>query len=211
MATTQKHVTGCLVIGLGLLSGVGQASDGMQPTPKTLVKGQGADAYFSYGVEQQATFKKPYVTCVNENACPVRTPKSLVVREKAPAVVPKAVEPIQADAVALQVHFAFAKSTLSPYEQKQLQTLVPTLKKQGSIRLRAYTDPVGGVNSTYNRRLALNRAMSVKQYLTKRGVNKAKFVIEYNPPCCLNAGVTANSSDAERQALRVVDISYFGK
>lgn len=172
----------------------------IEPTMKTPVQGE---SYFRYGIYQSQADVKPFLTCVTEKNCPQRTQKTLI-SKAAPRPLPLEVEkPMPA---IRGVYFAFGSSQISQYEQKHLRTMAPALKAKNIVYLRAYTDPVGGVDSAGNRKLARNRATQVLNFLKRLGV-KGEIKTEYNPPCCIKQGVTATSSDEERKSMRVVEIS----
>lgn len=187
--------TTCLYIGWA------DAKSIEQGTLKTPVDG---DGYFKYGIYQENSNPKPYLTCVTEGSCPARTSKTRAEAHEPAKTVMPAIESSYRSMG--KVHFGFASSKLSSEELGVLSDLAKSLRNRSEVHLRAYTDPVGGVNSKSNNRLARKRANSVKTYLEGQGV-KGRFFIEYNPSCCNKQGVTAKSSDVERREMRVVDIS----
>ncbi len=169
-------------------------------SPKTLTRGE--SGYFEYGIYQEQAAALPYVTCVSVNDCPERTVKTLVSK-----VVPvKSVEPIAARSQSgLVVHFDFAKSNLKKSEKALIKANLAQWRARGTFTLRAWTDPVGGVGSKANIRLAKARAESVKRYLKANGI-RAHYEIAYNPPCCTRNDATANSPEEVRREMRVVEI-----
>lgn len=202
MAKAQKLITSTLigVIGLPMLSAHAQIET-HQSTNKTPIEGE---SYFRYDIYQSDANVKPYLTCVTEKNCPQRTSKTLATKPEfkpvAEVVSKPPVQPLRG------VYFAFGSSKLSDYEKNHLRSLAVGYKSKNVVYLRAYTDPVGGVDSQYNRNLAKNRATQVQKFLKKLGV-KGQIRTEYNPPCCVKQGVTATSSDEERKRMRVVEIS----
>ena len=174
-----------------------------QGTLKTPVDG---DGYFKYGIYQEDSNPRPYLTCVTEGSCPIRTAKTRADAHEPSKTVAPTIAQVPKNQSMGKIHFGFASSKLSSEEVNVLSRLVTSLRGRSEVHLRAYTDPVGGVNSKSNNTLARKRANSVKTYLVGHGV-KGRFFIEYNPSCCNKQGVTANSSDVERREMRVVDIS----
>lgn len=174
-----------------------------QTTTKTPITGE---SYFKYDIYQSEMNVKPYLTCVTEKNCPQRTTKTLIV--KPPIQPAPIVEPVEKNyAQPLSgVYFAFASAKLSVFEKSHLKNMFADIRTKKVVHLRAYTDPIGGVDSTYNRKLAKERAIQVLKYLKKLGI-KGQIHTEYNPPCCIQQGVTATSSDEERKRMRVVEIS----
>jgi outer membrane protein OmpA-like peptidoglycan-associated protein len=187
----------------GLFGLVGMVHAQEAATAKTMVKGN--SGYFEYGIYQEQKPSLPFVTCVGVDECPARTTKTLVDRTP-----PKTVTPIQsssepASADTDKVYFNFASAQLTAAAKESLTRQVESLKGHKVITLRGWTDPVGGMHSQKNRQLAKARAQSVKGFLKMQGI-KAHFRLQYNPPCCSQKGVTAQSSDQVRQAMRVVEV-----
>ena len=188
-----------LSIGMfSLLALNAQAQDSTPKTPKT------GDAYFRYEIGQEESLLKPYVTCLADEECPERTVKTLP-----QPVIPKPVIPIANPERSSKVYFGFAKSKLTQQEINNLTELTKRVSASNDlIILRAYTDPVGGVGSKANIRLAKARAITVQKQLIRYGINPHRIRLEYKPPCCNTAGVTANSPDSERKMMRLVEVSY---
>lgn len=185
----------------GLFGLVGFAHAQEAATPKTMVKGE--SGYFEYGIFQEQRPNLPFVTCVGIDGCPVRTTKTLAEREQ-----PKVVTPIpykSESAYTEKVYFNFGSSKLTDAAKTALTKQVETFKGQKIITLRGWTDPVGGMRSKKNRALAKARTQTVRGFLKMQGV-QANFRLQYNPPCCSKAGVSAQSPDEVRKGMRVVEV-----
>lgn len=100
----------------------------------------------------------------------------------------------------LRVEFGFASSDFVP-DDEIARVLVPAAKAAYRINLRGFTDSM--VISEDNRRLALSRALAVRQYLTAQGVDPKKVRVFYNSA----GGFVADNTTPEGQAKnRRVDI-----
>ena len=170
----------------------------------TLKTPRSGDAYFRYEIGQEESLLKPYVTCIEDEGCPSRTSKTLP-----QPVIPKPIVPTVSSERSSKVYFGFAKSKLTQQESNALTELAKQVASSTErVTLRAYTDPVGGVGSKANIRLAKARAITVQKQLIRYGINPNRIHLEYKPPCCNTVGVTANSPDSERKMMRLVEVSY---
>ncbi|WP_333784817.1 OmpA family protein [Thermocrinis sp.] len=79
--------------------------------------------------------------------------------------------------VRARVHFDFDKANIKREYIPLLNEVVRTLKENPkiSIRIEGYTDNIGG--KTYNEKLALRRAMAVKDYLVKHGIDSKRIEV----------------------------------
>jgi len=92
--------------------------------------------------------------------------------------------------VRARIHFDFNKAEIKKEYMPLLNEVVKILKENPkiSIRIEGYTDDIG--SKAYNEKLALRRAMAVKDYLVRQGIDaqrievvgfgKEKFIAENN-------------------------------
>jgi OOP family OmpA-OmpF porin len=103
-----------------------------------------------------------------------------------PVTLPPPPPPVQEQQPALNpnqrfedVHFAFDKSSLTPYAQASLDNDVPTINKlAGSfpslkVDISGHTDWIG--TDAYNQALSERRANAVKDYLVRKGVDAGRI------------------------------------
>ncbi|MGO0307670.1 OmpA family protein [Endozoicomonas acroporae] len=118
----------------------------------------------------------PVDMAVNQYGCPIDSDGDGVPDDidKCPDT-PEGI-PVDADGCPLQrelgmVYFGFDKADIDPPGRQALDKIADVAKQQSDIHLTAvgYTDSTGPLE--HNRKLALRRAESVKQYLEERGVN----------------------------------------
>jgi outer membrane protein OmpA-like peptidoglycan-associated protein len=77
------------------------------------------------------------------------------------------------------VYFDFNRSTLNVKEKAKLDQLSQVIldsKEVQNVDLTGYADVVG--NASYNKRLSMKRAQTVKSYLAKKGLKTRKVKIE---------------------------------
>ncbi len=77
------------------------------------------------------------------------------------------------------VYFDFNKSTLNAKEKAKLDELskiIVSSKEVENVDLTGYADVVG--NASYNKRLSLKRAQTVKSYLATKGLKTRKVKVE---------------------------------
>lgn len=182
-----------------------QATAEPMSTKKTWIDGSASQIYNIY---QSQAANLPFVVCINDDICPERTTKTIVdnviVRNEVE------VDEFKLDPNSIKVYFKFNSSYIDELNRIQLESIISMLKENSGnsndvvIKLRGWTDPVGGTNSTKNRKLAQRRVNSVIQYLSSHGVT-ARFQKTYSPPCCNRLG-KASDSDEIRQEMRVVEI-----
>ena len=102
------------------------------------------------------------------------------------------------------VNFDFNKSSLTSEAKQNLDKLVPVFKDYADtdITIFGYTDSKGA--DDYNLNLSKERATSVKNYLTQRGLSSSRFVIkgmgEADP-------IADNDTDAGRSKNRRVEFA----
>ena len=174
-------------------------------TKKTWIDGSASQ---NFSVYQSQTAYLPFVVCMNDDICPERTTKTIVdnviVRNEVE------VDEFKLDPNSIKIYFKFNSSYIDESNKIQLESIISMLKENSGnrndvvIKLRGWTDPVGGINSTKNRKLAQRRVNSVIHYLSSHGVT-ARFQKTYSPPCCNRLG-KASDSDEIRQEMRVVEI-----
>lgn len=172
-------------------------------TKKTWIDGSVSQ---NFSVYQSQTAYLPFVVCMNDDICPERTTKTIVDN----VIVRNEVDEFKLDPNSIKIYFKFNSSLIDESNKIQLESMVSMLKdSDGSrddlvIKLRGWTDPIGGTNSTKNRKLAQQRVNSVIKYLSSHGVT-AKFEKTYSPPCCNRQG-KASDDDEVRKEMRVVEI-----
>ena len=175
-------------------------------TKKTWIDGSVSQ---NFSVYQSQTAYLPFVVCMNDDICPERTTKTIVDN----VIVRNEVDEFKLDPNSIKIYFNFNSSLIDESDESnkiQLESMVSMLKdSDGSrddlvIKLRGWTDPIGGTNSTKNRKLAQHRVNSVIKYLSSHGVT-ARFEKTYSPPCCNRQG-KASDDDEVRKEMRVVEI-----
>lgn len=102
---------------------------------------------------------------------------------------PKPVIPPQEERITRAVHFHFASSRLTTGARQALDSLRPLLLEARSIALTGHTDRVG--HPTFNRRLALRRAETVRQALLGLGVAEER-IVRVEAECCIEAPPTVH-------------------
>lgn len=106
------------------------------------------------------------------------------------------------------VHFDFGRSSLRPASYKELNELIELmkLKKNLKIEIAGHTDNVGSPES--NLKLSQNRAISVRNYLIKRGITSQRVIAkgygETQP-------IADNSTDQGRQKNRRTEVRILEK
>lgn len=77
------------------------------------------------------------------------------------------------------VYFGFNRSTLNAHEKRKLDEVSSILlssKEVSSVDIVGYTDKIG--KSSYNKRLSLRRAETVKSYLARKGLRTRHVRVE---------------------------------
>ncbi len=175
-------------------------------TKKTWIDGSVSQ---NFSVYQSQTAYLPFVVCMNDDICPERTTKTIVDN----VIVRNEADEFKLDPNSIKIYFNFNSSLIDESDESnkiQLESMVSMLKdSNGSgddlvIKLRGWTDPIGGTNSTKNRKLAQRRVNSVIKYLSAHGIT-AQFQKTYSPPCCNRQG-KASDDDEVRKEMRVVEI-----
>ena len=125
-----------------------------------------------------------YIFCAEGKDCPTRTPKYLPVPKPEPKGDPKTVAPVQAAPVAFKVHFRWGWSALDGVGRKEIDEVVASgaLKGAKSITVAGRTDPSG--SRSFNEKLAVRRASTVKAALVMAGVPENIIKAEAQAPCC---------------------------
>ena len=130
-----------------------------------------------------------------------------VVVEVIPEVVP-IVEPVKPRFNLKNVTFAFDKSSIDSLQKTYLNELAQVLKERTDVIviISGHTDNTG--SATYNNALSRKRAESVRNYLVKQGIPKARFKIEYMG---LTAPIAPNETREGRALNRRVEFKFFGE
>ena len=149
------------------------------------------------GQKQNADF----VFCAEGKDCPKRTPKYLPV----PKPEPKPVASIESQKPSsFKVHFRWGSSTLDKSGRGELDQVVGSglVKSAKSITVAGRTDPTG--SRSFNEKLALKRASTVKAALVMAGVPENIIKAEAQAPCCDG---DKKAAPAEMRELRRTDIT----
>ena len=121
---------------------------------------------------------KTRITTVIPRKCALTEPKiaaSPIVEPETPVVV---VAPAKVTiTISRNVHFALDKSNLSPASTKVLDQIITVLQANPyiSFDLSGHTDP--RAPQAYNQALGMRRAVSVRNYLLKRGIEPQRMTI----------------------------------
>lgn len=133
--------------------------------------------------------------------CPSVTTKTVSV-----SVVEKVVEDESASVAVVKVDrhldnilFEFDSSRLTEASKVKLISYFPILLN-GNIELSGYTDDVG--SDEYNKKLAFDRAYSVKEFLVRMGTSHPINIVGMGKCCFLES----NNSDESRALNRRVEI-----
>lgn len=156
-----------------------------------------------YAFEQAKPKSTEYVLCAVEGQnCTSLTMKTL----RQPKAMPVATQETSHDKSRLSVFFGFNSAKLSEKSIALLKQNLPTLKSASRIQLRGYTDPIGGTQSRYNQKLAERRALAIKAWLKKQGI-QADYSLIHTPPCCA-LSYEDPASDEERRNMRKVVLEF---
>lgn len=156
-----------------------------------------------YAFEQAKPKSTEYVLCAIEGQnCTSVTMKTMRQAKAKPIVTPESVQQSQ-----LQVYFRFNSAKLSAQNITLLKQNLTLIRSASRIQLRGYTDPVGGIQSRYNQKLAERRALAIKAFLKKQGI-KADYSLIHTPPCCA-LSYEDPASDEERRNMRKVEIDLY--
>lgn len=182
---------------IGLHSLDGQV-DGIVNNNRKGIFGSDADSYITANLGLQYYFSKgqPSKYCDLYNGIEVQVqPQNYptlsqieeMIKKHIPKVVVQKVEvevpvakpkPVKKSWVLLGVNFNFGKSTLSPEAYPILSNAVQILKDNPNLKVEidGYTDNIG--SESYNQKLSLARAQTVKNFLIKNGIesNRLKAV-----------------------------------
>ncbi|MEZ0323031.1 MAG: OmpA family protein [Hydrogenothermaceae bacterium] len=98
--------------------------------------------------------------------------------EKQPVVAQTKKEDINPLNQPVRVHFYFNRADIKEEYLPYLNVVAKFLKTHTDVKVKivGYTDNIG--SKSYNDKLAMKRALSVKKYLTKMGVEPDRIVIE---------------------------------
>jgi OOP family OmpA-OmpF porin len=138
-------------------------------------------------------------------AAPVAPPPPPPAAEPAPAPKPKPVA--EKVTFAADVLFDFDKATLKPEGRTKLDELASKVKDVNLEVVIAigHTDSIG--SDTYNQRLSVRRAESVKAYLVSKGVEPNRVYTEGKGE---KQPVASNKTKDGRQKNRRVEIEVIG-
>ena len=102
-----------------------------------------------------------------------------------------------------QIYFEFNSSELLTVSYIQLDSLYNILEQKPSVRIeiRGHTDNIG--SESYNKKLSVDRAASVYNYLLDKGIPKTRMKYRGFGP---NVPVADNSTDEGRELNRRVEI-----
>lgn len=156
-----------------------------------------------------------FMVCEDER-CPTRTPKTLASTEPVRAVVlpipdgpppaaPASLPPVRtANTDELTLEFPFGGVALTPPARAKLRSAFGRLNKATRIVIKGRSDAVG--TEPANDRIALARAVSVRNYLRQLSPTAAGvIVVESKGSCCY---VADNDSPASRARNRRVEIVF---
>ena len=103
------------------------------------------------------------------------------------------------------LQFESGKSILLPNNYPELDNFIRFLEKNSKLKLlvTGHTDNVG--NKTDNKKLSLERANSIKQYLITRGIDKDNILIEGKGD---ELPIDSNETEEGRKKNRRVEISF---
>lgn len=159
-------------------------------------------------VVQVGTKQNTELVFCETDKCPGRTPKYLPAAPKKVQlpVVPKPVAPVVVPApkqTHFKVHFRWGSGKLDAAGRKELEKVKASglLNDAKAIVVAGRTDPTGSIK--FNKKLALERAESVKAALVKSGFPSNRITAEAQAPCC--DGDLRASKEA-MQELRRTDI-----
>lgn len=143
-----------------------------------------------------------------EPACPAITRKTLAVAP-APAVLPLPVAvtpaaPRAAERHQLIVHFINDSAKLTPSGKAILDQALPALRSATHIVISGRTDNTGAFDP--NQKLALARALNVRDYLRRREpLLAADIVIDARGRCCF---IASNDTPQGRRQNRRVEVVF---
>lgn len=108
--------------------------------------------------------------------------------------------------------FDFNKSTLKPEAEEMLTQLAANLESMGdeSVRITGHTDSKG--DNSYNKKLSLDRANAVKDWLVKKGL-KNQILTEgkgEEEPIAENTTSDGKDNEEGRAKNRRVEVKYLG-
>lgn len=172
-----------------------------QPIPASVSQPVPSDEKLA--VVQVGTGQNAELVFCEGGHCPRRTTKHL----PSPAPTRAPVAPLP-PADPYQVHFRWGWGHLDTAGRREVEAVLQTGAPQraSSIIVAGRTDPTGSL--TYNKRLAQQRAETVKAAFVAAGIPANKITAVAQDPCC-NGDLRA--SQKAMQALRRTDISIIFK
>ncbi len=166
--------------------------DGIINNNRKGIFGSNSDSYFTGGVGLQYYFSKgePSKYCDLYNGIQVQAPQQnyptlaqieAVIKKHIPKEVVKKVEvkipsvSAERNWVLFGVNFNFGKTTLTPEAYPILQNALRILGENPhmKIEIQGYTDNIG--SASYNQKISLERANTVKRYLTINGIAPSRI------------------------------------
>ncbi len=117
-------------------------------------------------------------------------------------------EPFLVEKITLRFHFEFNSIDLDDETEAFLENLASTLKEDSRMKLKitGHTDNIG--NEKFNQRLSIKRAQTVKDYLTKKGIDPARVEVDGKG---LSEPIDTNETEEGRSKNRRVEISVYRK
>jgi type IX secretion system PorP/SprF family membrane protein len=117
-------------------------------------------------------------------------------------------EPFLVEKITLRFHFEFNSIDLDNETEDFLENLSTTLKEDPKMKLKitGHTDNVG--NEKFNQRLSIKRAQTVKDYLTKKGIDPSRVDVDGKG---LSEPIETNETNEGRSKNRRVEISVYRK
>ena len=155
------------------------------------------DGIYNFNIEENQNYK---LEVIKENFTPTEIKFNTNNNSKDHLFVlePVTIIPIQEKAVSLNnIYFEFNKWDLNAESKAYIdESLLVLMKKHKNIviEISAYTDGLG--DSDYNLVLSKNRAVSVVNYLTSKGINKDRIIAKgYGEANKIASEVTNNGDD----------------
>jgi OmpA-OmpF porin, OOP family len=182
----------------------------LSASPASIREGQCATLTWSSGNASSVSID-PGVGRVNSNGsqqvCPDRTTQYTIAAagggESRTASTTVTVQPKVVDRLTIHVNFDFNKAKVRKPDDADLQKAIDFVKKYSGYRvsLEGYTDNIG--SNKYNLKLSERRAVAVKDYLVKHGVDGARIRTSGHGKA---DPVATNSTEAGRFQNRRVEI-----
>jgi outer membrane protein OmpA-like peptidoglycan-associated protein len=176
-----------------------------QPTPKTMMTAPAYRPITPVIVSEPKSVALPEPKPKPESANPAT---SVPVQETNPAPIPKSTAvtepptPSQLAAFKYLVPFATGRAQLGPQGQSAMASILVEAMAADRIHVRGYTDIIGAMPS--NKRLAMARAKTIRDYLVKGGVAADKITTSYCIDCFADSNETEQGREVNRRAVVVM-------